>query len=71
MSVHLACILRLRVIPIGVWSEATTFVRQTNLSETVQFGPAEQFFQAYPICIEPANSRGEARSSGLVEKKNL
>ena len=27
MSVHLACILRLRGIPIGVWSEAITFVK--------------------------------------------
>jgi hypothetical protein len=28
MSSHLACILRLRVIPLGVWSEATTFVQR-------------------------------------------
>jgi hypothetical protein len=27
MSVHLACILRIRVIPISVWSEPTTFVK--------------------------------------------
>ncbi len=38
---------------------------------TVQFGPAERFFLAYAVSIEPMNGRGEARSSGLVEEKTL
>jgi hypothetical protein len=38
---------------------------------TVQFGPDAPFLAAYPLSIEPMNSRGEARSSGLVEKETL
>jgi hypothetical protein len=43
--------------------------------KTVQFGPAEPFFPGV-CCIDKAdeqsmNSRGEARSFGLVEKKTL
>jgi len=37
----------------------------------VQFGPAEPFFQAYRVSIEPMNSRGEPRCSGLVEKNTM
>ncbi len=38
---------------------------------TVQFGPAEPFFQAYRVSIEPMNSRGKARCSRLVENRTL
>ena len=41
------------------------------IARTVQFGPVEPFFPAYPLSIEAMSSRGEARPSGLVEKKTL
>jgi hypothetical protein len=41
------------------------------MSELCSLGQTNHSFQGYPISIEPINSRGEARYSGLVEKKTL
>jgi hypothetical protein len=64
-------VIMIEAAKTDVWSHWTTLSAKicTHANvRTVQFGPAETFFQAYAVSIEKMNSHSEGRCTGLLER---